>query len=189
MARVIFLTHADVQIDPAVPVPQWGLSDRGRARHEAFNATLAAYDVTSIWSSDEQKARDGAAIHAAARQLVPQDVPELGENDRSATGYLPPEEFQAMADAFFATPEVSVRGWERAVDAQARFAGAVNQIIATAPPGDVLIVAHGGVCALMLCQVMGIAITREHDQPGPKGGCWYMIDRDTRQLAHGWRVI
>ena len=34
-----------------------------------------------------------------------------------------------MADAFFAKPEESVRGWERAVDAQARVAAAVDDIL------------------------------------------------------------
>ena len=42
----------------------------------------------------------------------------LHENDRSATGYLPPNQFEAMADRFFAEPQASVLGWERAVDAQ-----------------------------------------------------------------------
>lgn len=36
------------------------------------------------------------------------------ENDRSSTGFLPPEEFEVVADAFFAQPGVSVRGWETA---------------------------------------------------------------------------
>jgi len=32
MSLVYFVTHPDVEIDPAVPVPQWPLSARGRAR-------------------------------------------------------------------------------------------------------------------------------------------------------------
>ena len=52
--------------------------------------------------------------------LTPIVIDGLGENDRSSTGYLPKAEFEAVADAFFARPEESVRGWERAVDAQRR---------------------------------------------------------------------
>ncbi|MCS3495855.1 hypothetical protein M2189_005186 [Bradyrhizobium japonicum] len=31
-----YLTHPQVQIDPTVPVPQWGLSPLGRTRTEAL---------------------------------------------------------------------------------------------------------------------------------------------------------
>jgi hypothetical protein len=30
--RFVFVTHPDVAIDPAVPVPRWPLSPRGRER-------------------------------------------------------------------------------------------------------------------------------------------------------------
>lgn len=43
--------------------------------------------------------------------------PLLGENDRSATGYLPHEEFEAAANAFFEQPDASFCGWETAVEA------------------------------------------------------------------------
>lgn len=32
MTVAYYLSHPQVQIDPAVPVPEWGLSDAGRAR-------------------------------------------------------------------------------------------------------------------------------------------------------------
>ncbi|MEN3381188.1 MAG: hypothetical protein V7608_1232, partial [Hyphomicrobiales bacterium] len=34
-----YLTHPQVKIDPAVPVPSWGLSAAGRARVEALDNT------------------------------------------------------------------------------------------------------------------------------------------------------
>lgn len=37
-------------------------------------------------------------------------IDDLGENDRSATGYLAKEEFEETSDAFFAHPQESVRG-------------------------------------------------------------------------------
>ena len=75
---------------------------------------------------------------------------DLGENDRSATGFLPPPEFERMADAFFANPTVSVRGWERAVDVQARIVAAVRAVAAAEEgAGDILVAAHGAVGALL----------------------------------------
>jgi hypothetical protein len=44
----------------------------------------------------------------------------MHENDRSATGFLPPDEFETVANRLFAEPLVSIRGWERAIDAQLR---------------------------------------------------------------------
>ena len=47
--------------------------------------------------------------------LLPVEVrPDIHENDRSAPGYLPREEFEAVADTFFADLDASVRGWETA---------------------------------------------------------------------------
>ena len=54
-----------------------------------------------------------------------------GENDRSATGFLAPPDFEAAADRFFAEPETSFRGWERAIDAQARIVAAVDRTLET----------------------------------------------------------
>ena len=91
-------------------------------------------------------------------------IPELAENDsRSATGYLTGPEFDAAVDEFAsARPEESVRGWERAIDAQlARIIGATKAILnANTAEGDVAIVGHGGVGTLLLCHLSGASISR-----------------------------
>lgn len=58
----------------------------------------------------------------------------MHENDRSATGFLPPSEFESVADEFFAKPEVRVRGWEPAIDAQARIRSEVDAVLARTLP-------------------------------------------------------
>lgn len=190
MRQVLFITHAEVQIDPAVPVPQWGLSARGRQRHQVFSRSAAVAGVSAVHCSDERKAIDGAAILGEARGLAPQIWPGLGENDRSATGYLPPAEFQATADLFFAHPQTSIRGWERAADAQRRIVGAVAAILAAErTAGDIAIVAHGGVGALLLCHLSGVAISRALDQPGQGGGNWFAFEAATSRLIRGWTDI
>ena len=52
----------------------------------------------------------------------------MHENDRSATGFLEPSEFERVADEFFARPTVSIGGWERAIDAQKRIVGEVEAV-------------------------------------------------------------
>jgi broad specificity phosphatase PhoE len=190
MGRLLFVTHPEVAIDPATPVPDWPLSARGVARMEAFATGPLAADVGAIWSSAERKARDGAAILAAARRLRPKVEVDLRENDRSATGYLPPERFWPVVDAFFARPHESVLGWERAVDAQARVVAAVARIdAAETAPGDVALVAHGGVGALLLAAATGRPISRALDQPVAGGGAFLTLARGGMRLLQGWRAI
>ncbi|MFZ5730653.1 MAG: histidine phosphatase family protein, partial [Pseudomonadota bacterium] len=111
-----------------------------------------------------------------------------GENDRSATGFVPPDPFERLADAFFAHPEESVRGWETAAAAQGRIVAATMEILQAHPgPGDVAIVAHGGVGTLLLCHLKGLPIARAHDQPHQ--GCWWRHDPKSGAAPEGWASI
>ncbi len=189
MAQVHFLTHPEVAIDPAVPVPDWPLSPRGLDRTRAMLAQPWVPAIGAVFSSTERKARDMAEILAGHLGLGFTQVATLGENDRSATGYLPLAEFEATADEFFAAPDRSVRGWERAMDAQARIVAAVRGVLVQAPPGDVAIVAHGGVGALLLCHIKGVPISRVEDQPGTGGGNGFRFTRLGWGLVEGWRRV
>lgn len=188
---VYFLTHPDVLIDPAVPVPDWPLSPRGRDRMASAAALPWMAGVRALWCSTERKARDGAAILAGRLRVTVSELAALGESDRAATGYLPSAEFEAVADQFFAHPDQSARGWERAVDAQRRILAAVDHVLARAAacPGDVAIVSHGGVGTLLLCHLRGTPISRAHDQPATNGGNYFAFDGATRRLRHGWRPV
>ncbi len=187
MGTVYFITHPEVVIDPERPVPRWHLSDLGIARMRALAASAIMQGVTSIWASTETKAIEGAGLLAGARGLPVSVHAGLDENDRSATGYLPHEEFQRIADAFFARPQESVRGWERAIDAQHRVIGAFGTITSEAPAGDIAIVAHGGVGTLLYCHLAKQPIGRQHDQPTQ--GCYWSCERETHAPLHAWRSI
>jgi len=191
MALVHFISHPDVVVDPAVPVPRWPLSERGRERMHLALAQPWVEGIRAVHSSCEQKAIDGATILAAYLDLPVHTHAELGEIDRSATGYLPQPEFEAVADAFFARPLESVRGWERAIDAQARILVAIEYVLASPrPAGDIAIVSHGAVGGVLLCALSSVPISRAHDQPrNPPGGWHFAFDADTRGLLHGWQRI
>ncbi len=185
-----FITHPDVVVDPALPVPRWPLSPRGRERMQHLLAGAWVRRLGAIWCSEEQKAIDAARILGDGLGLPYQTLAGLGENDRSATGYLPKAEFEATADEFFARSEESVRGWERAIDAQTRIVGAVETIArltpGTAPVG---IVSHGAVGALLLSHLQGRTISRRDDQPPGAGGNYFTWLMPERSLVHGWKSI
>ena len=189
METVRFITHPDVLIDPAVPVPDWRLGPLGLARMRSMLSLDWVAAISFVASSTERKAMDGAAILAAHLNLTFVTHPGLGENDRSTTGYLPKPEFEAMADAFFGRPSESVSGWERAIDAQIRIVAAIQDVLRTAPPGDVAIVSHGGVGALLLCHLRASPISRAADQPAGTGGNFLAFDRHNGRLRHDWRPI
>lgn len=117
MATGYFITHPDVIIDPEKPIERWGLSARGRERMRTLLEQPWQRSVGAVLCSSEQKALDGAEILVAALSVPQYIVHELGEYDRSSTGLLPPAEFWSLVEQFFAQPEQSIRGWERAVDA------------------------------------------------------------------------
>lgn len=190
LAHIWFITHPDVVIDPHIPVSQWSLSARGIARMKIFCRREDLFDIRAVWSSAETKALDGAQIMASELGVSCQVDERLHENDRSATGYLPAKKFEAMADRFFANPEQSVQGWERAVDAQSRIVEAVDAIAEQHHKGgDLAIVAHGGVGALLLGALKRLPISRALDQPGLKGGNFFRFDHSTKMVLHEWTDI
>ena len=171
-------------------MPRWPLSELGRQRMRAGLRQPWVRDLAAIYCSTEQKAIDGAAILAEHLSLRFETIAELGENDRSATGFLPPDEFEKVADEFFASPDVSVRGWERAVDAQARIVKAVEALAERdKTSGAIAIVSHGAVGTLLYCHLAGRPISRRWDQPANGGGNFYPFTLSPRQAHAWWRSI
>jgi broad specificity phosphatase PhoE len=191
--RCVFITHPNVVISREVPVPRWPLSERGRERMRAGLAQPWVREIGAVWCSTEQKAIDGAAILAAHCGLPYAMAEDLGENDRSATGFLPPDEFERVADQFFAEPHASVRGWETAAAAQARIVAAVTRIadaVQREPrAGALAFVSHGAVGTLLWCHLAGEPISRARDQPANGGGNWFAFDWPSRRVASWWQPI
>jgi broad specificity phosphatase PhoE len=170
-------------------VPRWSLSETGRIRAECAAALPWASSIRRIVSSDETKAVETAEILGRSAGIAVEIVEDAGENDRSATGFLPPPEFEKAADWFFANPEQSFRGWERAVDAQRRIVSAVNRILENHNPQiPIAFVGHGGVGTLLKCHLSGRSIARDHDQPAG-GGNLFAFRLADRSLACDWKSM
>jgi len=188
MSWCIYLTHPEVTIDPSVPVPEWGLSALGHERAKAATELPFSHELGAVVSSAETKALETAQAFVERFGISHEIYKDLHENDRSATGFLPQEEFEQTANMFFANPDVSVRGWERARDAQERIVRTTRQAL-TGYKADlpVLFAGHGAAGTLLMCHLMGVAISREHDQE--RGGCWYRFHKDwlTTQAGRGLR--
>lgn len=191
--RVLYVTHPQVRMDANVPVPLWGLSEEGRRRAEAFAARGVVPESAMIFSSRETKAMELADILAESTGALVLSDHLMGENDRSATGFLPPALFEETADRFFAEPERSVDGWERAIDAQARIVGTVATALASVPAGTpAIFCGHGAVGTLLKCHVGRRSIARSEDQrrlANPGGGNCFSFDLDAMILGCEWTAM
>ncbi|KAB0679357.1 histidine phosphatase family protein [Aureimonas leprariae] len=189
MRRLVYVSHANVVVEPDKPVPLWSLSDEGRRRHVAFGETALARSVTKVFSSAETKAVEAAraSFPRLASTLAIREA--MHENDRSATGFLAPPEFWPVVERFFAEPTVSVRGWERAVDAQGRIVAATERALAeSAEHETIALVGHGGVGTLLYCHLAGLPIAR-HDQPGTGGGNVIVAEFGETVTVSHWQAM
>ena len=189
MAIFRYLSHPQVEIDPTKDVTRWSLSEMGRQRAAICAQSPALRDTVRLLTSHETKAVETAYIIGEVLGLKPELVIGTGENDRSSTGFLPRRDFEATADQFFANPDLSIRGWETANDAQARIvSGIFGAIMSKGITGDVLCVGHGAVGTLLYCHLMNLSLSREHDQPDG-GGNIFAFDMESDEVLHGWMPI
>ncbi len=185
----IYLTHPQVDVDAAVPVPRWSLSDVGRARVQALLDKEWVKTLGRVVSSDERKAVETARPIAGAAGAALSVERDMGENDRSSTGFLEPAAFEKAADAFFLHPDASWNGWERAIDASTRICGAVERMLETHPAkAPILFVGHGAVGTLLKCSLARQPIARSKDQPAGGGNIFAFRLRD-RALLCDWTAM
>lgn len=186
----LYVTHPQVVMDPSVPVPMWGLSPEGEARARRFAGHPLVRGVRTIVSSTERKAVELAQALAVGARAAFTTEHAFGENDRSATGYVPPERFERLANAFFANPDESVEGWEPARAAQTRVVEAFEAALAAHDASrPIAFAGHGAVGTLLKCQLTGRAIARSEDQRvigDPKGGNVLVIRLSDRRLFGDW---
>jgi broad specificity phosphatase PhoE len=171
-----------------VPIPEWDLSERGQQRLSVLLSKPWIKGIRAVFCSDEQKAKTTA--RRISQQLGLQEIilPALGEIDRFATGYLQQAELEPVVEAFYAHPEQSIRGWERAIDAQQRVRHALKQVLdASQGSRAIAIIGHGTVGTLLLCSIKGAGISRSNAPPGQ--GYYYTFDGETRKLIHPWKPI
>jgi broad specificity phosphatase PhoE len=185
-----YLTHPQVRIDAAVPVSKWELSELGKSRAEALARSGWLHRTRYVIASGETKAIQTAEVLAGSLGIEFKVQPAMHENDRSATGFLQPTEFQATANLFFSNPTKSIRGWETAVHAQLRIVKETERALSkVADGGDVLFVGHGAVGTLLYCHYARLAIGRQHDQPPGSGGNYFAVRLRNRQVLHAWRPM
>lgn len=189
MALCQYLTHPEVNIDPKVATPRWGLSDIGRKRLQTAIDRGIFNQTEVIIASSEQKAIDAASMISAHLGIKFAIDSKCDENDRTSTGFLSPAEFEQVADQFFERSLESIRGWETADAAQKRIVAAVSRHTVKTNKRNILFVGHGAVGTLLKCYIGQRKISRDEDQrrlAAKGGGNIFAFDWAQRALHTDW---
>jgi broad specificity phosphatase PhoE len=178
MASLILVRHSLVELDPALPPKQWRLTPEGRDLCRALAGALRTFKPQVLVSSDEPKATETAELLAGHLRLAWRGQPDLDEHRRP---YAPAEDFEASMQRFFASPDERVFGDESADEARARFAAALDSVLAQEPDRNVAVVSHATVIALYAAPLFHIgaaALWARLTNPS-----FVVIDRDTARGA------
>lgn len=181
--KLIYISHPETEADAEVPVAQWPLAGQGISRAITLSRRNWPGKAWRAIASGEAKAQQTAKI------LFPSGFEtwnELGEIDRSATGWLEAEDHAEQMRLFYEEPHESARGWERAVDARARMEAAVRRIWMAGR--DTVLVGHGTVGTLLWSALLKSGIDQRHHQSS-NGQGWMAesFGPGAWRPIHGWR--
>ena len=150
MRKLILIKHAAPQVEAGLPPEQWHLSEEGKAKCGALARAVAPLAPVVVVSSEELKAVETAQVVARELKVPHRPAPDLHEHDRSNVPQLRTAEFISMMELLFRRPHELVLGKETAVAALSRFESALDEVVMEHPEGNVAVVSHGTVIALLL---------------------------------------
>lgn len=187
MAKLYFITHPEVVIDPETLVSQWQLSDLGKKRAEFFAQAPWIPSLSVVYSSAELKAYQTAEIVTRKLHLPIHIQSKLGEIDRSSTGYVEKIELTKIVKDFFKHPDKPVKGWERAKDAQKRITKTVTDIISQYSDDNIAVFSHGMVGALLNSYFKNASIHQRYEQS--QLGSYFVVETAEMKIIKDWTNI
>lgn len=169
MAELILVRHSISNPRPDAVSHEWELTDAGRQRCIPLAEQLASYQPAVIISSHEPKARATAQLVAEHLGLPLLQGEGLHEHLRHTVPYFDSvAEFRGRVADFFARPTEHIFGEESADEAYVRFAGGIENALATYPNQTVVVVTHGTVMSLFIARANGLdayALWERWDMP------------------------
>ena len=137
------------------------LTDLGRAQARELADRLAATDVEAVYSSDLQRARDTAAVVAAAKGLDVATTPDLREVDVGSWSGLTRSEAEERYPDAYARWHAGGEGWddgETYEQLSVRVVDALGRISREHHGERVLVVAHGGTIRAIHAAALGVDV-------------------------------
>ncbi|MET0385426.1 MAG: histidine phosphatase family protein [Polyangiales bacterium] len=150
--KLALIKHALPELVAGVPSQRWQLGAAGRAQIPNLAARLRDAGFDHVVTSDEDKAVETGRLLAGALGLPVSTLHGLHEQRRESEPVQADRSvFEARIARFFQAPAALVFGEETADTAHARFHQALSAA-ATAVSGNLAIVAHGTVIALLVAR-------------------------------------
>jgi broad specificity phosphatase PhoE len=150
MRKLSLIKHASPQVQPDLPPERWPLSEEGRAKCALLTKRVAEFAPAAVVASEELKAAETGRIVAGLLGVPFDSAADLHEHDRSNVPQLRSAEFISMMELMFRRPNELVLGEETAVAALSRFQSALDEVLLEHPEGNLAVVSHGTVIALLL---------------------------------------
>jgi broad specificity phosphatase PhoE len=156
MPFLVFIRHAAPDIDPEVPSKRWRLSRAGRASSRSLANRLKDFEIATIVTSVESKAKETGEIIADELGILCLVRQGLQENDRQGVEIVDEDAYRALIAKVFAQPDRTVMGRETAHMASDRFHRAILDALGEAPGETIAVVAHGVVMSLFVSRFNSI---------------------------------
>ena len=151
MTTLVLVRHAQSAPDPALPEPDWPLSETGRRQAAELAPTLARLGVDALASSPYLRAVETLrpyAEHAGLDIAIDEDLRE-----RALGGWMPNlADVEAAVAAMHADLDFRLEGGESGRACVARFEAGLARVARANPGRTVAVGSHGGVLGHLLAR-------------------------------------
>jgi alpha-ribazole phosphatase len=162
--RLYLIRHGEVEGAASGRLLGWTdtpLSNRGLEQSRELAETLSTGVLSAVYSSDLQRTRVMAESIAKCSKLKVQESPawreiNMGQWDGRTMVSMCDETPQLVARLFDDPASFEYPGGESFACFTARVLKAVDQLLMTHKSGEVVLVAHGGVCRAIIGSALGI---------------------------------
>jgi len=185
MTKLIYITHPSVELDKNKLPHEWGLSEKGFEQAKILIEKPFWQEADVIYSSIEPKAIQVARLASEKYRCPWFQEKDLGEADRTATPFLPLEEYMLAVQEAYLNPDTNIKGWESHHQMMKRNATVLKKIKNNYKNKTIVIIGHGGAGTTIKCYIKGIEPQFSED---PKQtGCIFIADLDANTIIQDWQ--
>ncbi len=185
MTKIYYITHPSVEIDKSKNPDEWKLSEEGKEKAKELLRKHFWAEVDIIFSSEEPKAKEVAKMASEKFGIETFSYKDLGEADRSATPFLPLEEYMEKIEEAYEKPSKSIVGWESHESVMKRNVNCLKGIVKKYKNKTIAIIGHGGAGTLIKCFIKGKE--PDFDEDPKKTGCFFVADWESRKVLNDWK--
>ncbi len=185
MTKLIYITHPEVIINPAIAIDEWVLSPLGWDRVEKLLALKFWQEVEKVYTSSEPKAYMIGEKVSKKYGIELEKISDLREIDRSATGIISPlSDYMQVVQLSYENIKEMAKGWESISNVMLRNSNAVEMLKTKYNGKTFVIIGHGCAGTTIKCHIKKVNPTFQEDPQ--KTGCYFIANLDTNEIIQDW---